>query len=118
MQDAHIRDAYALCEFAALLQREIADLGNVDNWTEISAAAKLAELRAAQNLSRGDSFTTISASGSNAAVIHYKPVPKTDAKINDSAIYLGMLYQVTYQVISEVLINFGTDKHVMALVYI
>ena len=52
MQDAHIRDAFALCEFAALLQHEIADLGNVDDWTEISAAARLAELRAAQNLSR------------------------------------------------------------------
>ena len=100
MQNAHIRDAYALCEFAALLQREIADLGNVDDWTEISAAAKLAELRAAQNLSRGESFTTISASGSNAAVIHYAPVPKTDAKINDSAIYLGMLsYKMNYKVI-------------------
>ena len=91
MQNAHIRDAFALCELAALLQREIMNLGHVD-WTEISAAAKLAELRAAQNLSRGDSFTTISASGSNAAVIHYAPVKKTDAKINDSAIYLRMYY--------------------------
>ena len=88
MQNAHIRDAFALCEFSALLQHEIKDLGNVDDWTEISAAKKLSELRSAQNLSRGESFTTISASGSNAAVIHYAPVPKTDAKINDSAIFL------------------------------
>ena len=90
MQNAHVRDAFALCEFAALLQHEIMNLGKIDDWTEISAAAKLAQLRAAQNMSRGESFNTISASGSNAAVIHYAPVPETDAKINDSAIYLRM----------------------------
>lgn len=63
--------------------------GHENEWTEMSAAAKLSELRLAQELSRGDSFTTISASGSNAAVIHYSPTPETDAKINKSAIYLG-----------------------------
>ena len=89
MEESHIRDAFAVCEFASLLQHEIMKLGHLNKWTEISAAEKLADFRAAQNLSRGESFSTISASGSNAAVIHYSPVPETDAKINDSAVYLG-----------------------------
>ena len=67
MQNAHIRDAYALCEFAALLQREIADLGNVDDWTEISAAAKLAELRAESDGVKKEGGAAGGAAGGDAA---------------------------------------------------
>ena len=70
------------------------------NWTEISAAESLAGLtnnifhirqkniglippgyRASQENSRGTSFGTISAFGSNGAIIHYSPTPETDATI-------------------------------------
>ncbi|TRY63290.1 hypothetical protein TCAL_06265 [Tigriopus californicus] len=87
MVNAHIRDAFAVCEFAAFLEDQILNQPQ-EIWDEIRAADKLSQLRAQQNLSKGDSFTTISASGSNAAVIHYSPVEETNALINDSAIYL------------------------------
>ena len=37
--------------------------------------------RASQENSRGTSFGTISAFGSNGAIIHYSPTPETDARI-------------------------------------
>lgn len=88
MVNAHLRDAYAVCEWAAFMENQVEVQGNT-NWTEISAAQHLSALRRAQPLNRGDSFTTISASGSNAAIIHYSPVPETDAAVNDSAIFMG-----------------------------
>ena len=38
---------------------------------------------------KGESFDTIAASGSNGAVIHYRPIESTVAMINDSAVFLG-----------------------------
>ncbi len=55
----------------------------------MSKTHRLLELRLEQDLSRGDSFTTIAASGSNGAVIHYRPTEETDARVNDSAVFLG-----------------------------
>lgn len=37
---------------------------------------------------RGISFPTISACGSNAAIVHYYPTPETDKKITRDEIYL------------------------------
>jgi hypothetical protein len=36
-----------------------------------------------------DSFSTISAFGSNAAIIHYSPTAETDAAITADGLYLG-----------------------------
>ena len=85
MINSHIRDAYAVVEFAAFMENEIR---SGKPWTEISAVDKLSELRAKQVDAKGDSFETISASGSNAAVIHYAPAEETNAAINDSAVFL------------------------------
>ncbi len=44
---------------------------------------------------RGPSFSTIAGSGSNGAVIHYRPSEETNAAVNDSAVLLvdsGGLY--------------------------
>lgn len=86
MVQSHIRDAVALCEFAAHLEEDIE--AGVDTWTELSAAALLADYRSKQSLNMGTSFTTISAFGTNAAVIHYSPTNETDTKIDASNVYL------------------------------
>lgn len=85
MQNAHIKDAAALCCFFAWLEKEIGARRSV---TEISAAEKLAGFRGEQADFVGLSFDTISASGPNAAVIHYKPTAETDRAVNDCEIYL------------------------------
>lgn len=92
MIDSHIRDAYACIEFFAFMEDQISNQGSQE-WDEISASAKLLELRQAQPLFKGQSFTTIAASGSNGAVIHYTPDPTTVAKINDSAVFLGEYFK-------------------------
>ena len=62
------------------------------NWTELDAARLLSDIRSNQEKSRGDSFETISSSGSNAALNHYAPTEETNAPINQSAVYLGEDY--------------------------
>ena len=58
------------------------------HWDEISAAKKLKEYRAQQPLFRGTSFESISAFGSNGAVIHYTPKNSTKLVIDTSSTYL------------------------------
>ena len=53
---------------------------------------RLTDLRRAQDLNRGLSFPAISASGSNAAVIHYQPQESTVKGINTEDIYLCELF--------------------------
>ena len=57
-------------------------------WTEVSAAEALKQKRVAQDLNKGLSFATISAVGSNGAIIHYKPTAATDKVITTSEMYL------------------------------
>ncbi|RWR98929.1 xaa-Pro aminopeptidase 1-like protein, partial [Dinothrombium tinctorium] len=84
IRQAHLKDAVALCEFFAWLEEEIAK----SEITELSAAAKLEEFRKTQKEYIGQSFTTISASGPNAAVIHYTPTEKTNRRLTPNEIYL------------------------------
>uniref|UniRef100_A0A9J7YR39 Xaa-Pro aminopeptidase 1 n=2 Tax=Cyprinus carpio TaxID=7962 RepID=A0A9J7YR39_CYPCA len=67
MKMAHIKDAVALCELFAWLEKEIPK-GTV---TEISVADKAEELRSQQKDFVGLSFPTISSVGPNGAIIHY-----------------------------------------------
>ncbi|XP_043235052.1 probable Xaa-Pro aminopeptidase P isoform X4 [Amphibalanus amphitrite] len=85
MKAANKRDSVALCEFLAFMEEEI-HAGK--EWDEISAAEKLKEFRAEQTLFRGISFETISAFGSNGAVIHYAPSNATKLPIDTSSTYL------------------------------
>ena len=89
MIQSHIRDAIAVCQFAARLETEYQE-GGSKNWTEISASELLTEFRSQQELYVGPSFTTIAAFGKNAAVIHYTPTDVTNAKIDDSNVFLGI----------------------------
>ncbi|KAG7156581.1 Xaa-Pro aminopeptidase 1-like 1 [Homarus americanus] len=85
MKNAHIKDAVALCDFLSFMEPEIME---GKNWSEIDAANLLKEYRSQQRDFKGISFTTISAFGSNGAIVHYQPVRETDKKITNTSLYL------------------------------
>ena len=83
-RSAHIRDGAALTVFLAWLSRA-APGGGV---TEISAAEKLFGFRCSDREFRGLSFDTISGSGSNGAIVHYRVTPQSDRPLRPGDIYL------------------------------
>ena len=103
MRACHIRDGAALSEFFAWLEEELIEKGaKID---EVQAADKLEQIRSCVSLLSllnntqittyrknhnfvGLSFDTISSTGPNAAVIHYKPEPNHCSVIDPNAIYL------------------------------
>ncbi|KAG1939871.1 xaa-Pro aminopeptidase 1 isoform X1 [Pimephales promelas] len=84
MKMAHIKDAVALCQLFAWLEKEIPK-GTV---TEISAADKAEEFRSQQKDFVGLSFPTISSVGPNGAIIHYRPLPETNRTLSLNEVYL------------------------------
>lgn len=86
MRACHVRDAAALCEFFAWLEEEL--LVNGRKLDEVQAADKLESIRSKGKHFIGLSFDTISSTGANAAVIHYKPEPGLCSTIDPKAIYL------------------------------
>jgi Xaa-Pro aminopeptidase len=81
---AHRRDGAALARFLAWLDRK-APSGAV---SERSAAQRLDAFRRENRLYRGGSFPTISAAGSNAAIVHYRPAAATDRRLLPGSLYL------------------------------
>lgn len=81
---AHVRDGAALATFLAWLD-ETAPRGDV---TELSAAERLDALRAEHDLFRGPSFPTISGSGPNGAIVHYRVTPDSDRPLKSGDLYL------------------------------
>ena len=81
---AQRRDGAAVVRFLAWLDQEAA-AGEVD---EIGAAEQLRLERARDPLYRGDSFTTISAHGPNAALPHYRTTAATNRKLSPGTVYL------------------------------
>ncbi|UZJ56879.1 hypothetical protein CBS101457_006199 [Exobasidium rhododendri] len=84
-RDCHVRDGAALAGYFAWLEEQLAKGAKV---TEFEAADELEKFRAKQEHFRGLSFTTISSTGSNGAIIHYSPDPKTCPNIDPNEIYL------------------------------
>ncbi|KAM0334068.1 hypothetical protein ACHAQA_001088 [Verticillium albo-atrum] len=86
MRACHIRDGVALIEYFAWLEDQlVAKKAILD---EVQAADKLEQLRRKQDNYVGLSFDTISSTGANAAVIHYKPERGACPAIDPAAIYL------------------------------
>ncbi len=81
---AHRRDGIAVSKFLAWLA-ESAPAGDL---TEIAAADKLAAFRAEGENIRDLSFDTISGSGPNGAIVHYKVGPETDRLMKPGELYL------------------------------
>ncbi len=81
---AHARDAVAMCEFLAWLDRETPH-GGV---TEINAAQKLEGFRRATNALQDISFETISGAGPNGAIVHYRVNTDTNRTLDKGSLYL------------------------------
>ena len=86
MRKCHIRDGAALCEYLNWLETEIHKPGNVID--EVDAADKAEAFRKAYDKYVSLSFDTISSSGPNGAVIHYKPQKGSCLQIAENDMYL------------------------------
>ena len=86
MRQCHIRDGAALIEYFAWLEDSLVNEGaKID---EVEGADKLEKIRSKGEHFVGLSFDTISSTGANAAVIHYKPEPGNCSIIDPKAVYL------------------------------
>jgi Xaa-Pro aminopeptidase len=84
MRAAHVRDGAALVRFLAWFDRE-APKGAL---TEITAAAHLDALRAENDYFQGLSFPTISGSGPNGAIVHYRATAESNSRIRPGDVFL------------------------------
>ncbi|KAI0062687.1 Creatinase/aminopeptidase [Artomyces pyxidatus] len=82
---SHIRDGAALARYFAWLQEQLEAGAEI---TESGGADVLEKFRSELDLYKGLSFTTISSTGPNGAIIHYSPDPKDCAVIKKDQIYL------------------------------
>jgi Xaa-Pro aminopeptidase len=81
---AQVRDGAAMVRFLAWLDQE-AMPGEID---EMALAGRIDAERAKDPLFRGLSFDTISASGPNAALPHYRVTPASSRPLDDDNVYL------------------------------
>ncbi|XRM46940.1 hypothetical protein ABZX51_009957 [Aspergillus tubingensis] len=86
MRACHVRDGAALIEYFAWLENEL--INKKTTLDEVDAADKLEQIRSKHDLYAGLSFDTISSTGPNGAVIHYKPEKGSCSIIDPTAIYL------------------------------
>ncbi len=81
---AHIHDGAALTKYIFWLKKNFYK----KNITEIGASQKLLKFRKKNKKFKFLSFPTISGTGSNGAIIHYKATKKTNKKLKKGDIYL------------------------------
>lgn len=89
IQNAHsaqVKDATAIVQYFAWLEDQLVVQEKLID--EHKGAKKLSEIRKREKNYMGDSFETISSTGSNAAIIHYSPPEEGSAMIDPSKIYL------------------------------
>ncbi|KAL8635988.1 MAG: hypothetical protein Q9228_006571 [Teloschistes exilis] len=86
MRACHIRDGASLSEYFAWLEEELLVKGT--KLDEVQGADKLEEIRSKKEDFVGLSFDTISSTGPNAAVVHYKPERGNCSAIDLKAVYL------------------------------
>ena len=84
IKKVHIYDGVALTKYLFWLKKNF----DKKNITEISASKKLLKLRKKNKKFKFSSFPTISGSGPNGAIIHYKASKKTNRKLKKGDIYL------------------------------
>ncbi|OCH85295.1 Creatinase/aminopeptidase [Obba rivulosa] len=84
-RQSHIRDGAALVRYFAWLEEQL----NADaRLSESEAADQLEKFRSEMDLFKGLSFPTISATGPNAAIVHYGPDPNDCATVRKDQVYL------------------------------
>lgn len=86
MRACHVRDGAALTEYFAWLENEL--VNKKTTLDEVDGANKLEQIRSKHDLYVGLSFDTISSTGPNGAVIHYKPEKGSCSIIDPNAVYL------------------------------
>lgn len=84
--ESNLRDAAALVRYLAWLENEL--IVNKTQLNEYDAAEKCEEFRKQGDFFMGLSFDTISSTGPNAAIIHYKPSKTESSVINPNHVYL------------------------------
>ncbi|KAM3704873.1 hypothetical protein ACJW30_03G039600 [Castanea mollissima] len=85
MRNSHLRDAAALAQFWVWVEDEIHKDVKL---TEVEVAEKLLDFRSKQAGFIDTSFDTISASGANGAIIHYKPETESCAIVDAKKLFL------------------------------
>ncbi len=80
--NAHIRDGAALTRFIAKVS------AHPEKFDELTAAARLEDIRKTGQYFKGLSFDTISGAGGNGAIVHYRSSPETNKPITAGPIYL------------------------------
>ncbi|KAF9928015.1 hypothetical protein FBU30_002708 [Linnemannia zychae] len=86
IRQCHLRDAAAVISYFAWLEDQL--VNKKATLDEVDGAQRLQELRMQQHGYVGLSFDTISSTGPNGAIIHYKPERPTAAIIDPSQVYL------------------------------
>jgi Xaa-Pro aminopeptidase len=81
---AHVRDGVAMARFLAWLDDQVGS-GRLD---EVSAAMKIESFRRETGQLKDISFDTISAVGSNGAIVHYRPTNKSKRPLKGNTLYL------------------------------
>ena len=81
---AHVRDGVAVCRFLAWLDASASD-GGID---EITAVRELERCRRASPMLREISFDTISGSGPNGAIVHYRVTTSTNRRLKAGELFL------------------------------
>ena len=109
---AHKKDAKALIQFFKILDDLISQ--NVPI-TEIEAAKKLDHLRQEMPHCWGPSFETISAVGSNAAIVHYHPSLTSNHPLTKNTVYLvdsgGQYFEGTTDVTRTIFLGGSPPFH-------
>ncbi len=98
LKKAHLKDGLALTHFMYWFKENVAS-GELTEW---GCVEKLHEFRAQNEGFLGESFSTISAYGANAAMCHYSPSMEHDTPIAPKGLYLvdsgGQYYEGTTDV--------------------
>lgn len=81
-KNAHIRDGVAMVNFLYWFENRPKGLSEYD------IVKKLKEFRQKQDLFFSDSFSTIAASGKNAAIVHYSPKENQSSLIEENSVLL------------------------------
>ncbi len=107
---AHLRDGAAVVRFLAWLD-DTAEYGILD---EISAVEKLEECRRRTGALLDISFPTISGSGANGAIVHYRVTEKTNRRIEPGELFLvdsgGQYRDGTTDITRTIAIGKPTDE--------
>ncbi len=85
IREAHIKDGVAVTKFMHWIKTRY----DKETITELSSAAKLTELRAAQEGYIRDSFEPLCAFADHAAMMHYSPSEETDVPLSSGAFFLN-----------------------------